>query len=158
MAALLGMNHALFEIEQLRRRDLNALDTDGRAMAIGPQVAGKNIAEKIPLHYLMVLEAGEQAVLTLKLGIGSSVIAARVDGVGLPDITPAVAGLRADMLGEKIAPFGIHFEVGTSVASGADGGFQFVAAAMTEPAGEKLPLRGGFRLALYRVTVLAKRL
>src|ERR1700757_3516853 len=134
MAALLGMNHALFEIEQLRRRDLNALDTDGRAMAIGPQVAGEDIAEKIPLHYLMVLDSRKQAVLTLELGIGSSMVAARVDGVRLPDIPPAVTGLGADMIRKKITPFGIHFEVRTGVASGADGGFQLVAAAMSEPA------------------------
>src|SRR5262249_34081563 len=50
MAPLFGMNHALFEIEQLRGRDLNALDADSRTMAVGPQIAGENVAEKIPLH------------------------------------------------------------------------------------------------------------
>src|SRR5262249_52447499 len=52
MAPLFGMNHALFEIEQLRRRDLNALDADSRTMAVWPQIAGENVAEKIPLHDL----------------------------------------------------------------------------------------------------------
>ena len=70
MAALLRMDHALFEIEQLRRRDLNALDADRRAMAVGPQVARENIAEKIPLHYLVVLDTGCEAVLALELGVG----------------------------------------------------------------------------------------
>ena len=62
-------------------------------------------------------------------------VAAWVDSVGLPDIAPAVAGFSADMVRKKITPLGIHFEVRTGVAGGADGGFQFVAAAMSEPAG-----------------------
>src|SRR4029453_17225424 len=133
VAGLLRMDHALFEIEQLRRRDLNALDADRRAMAVGPQVARENIAEKVALHYLVVLDTGCEAVLALELRVGSSMVAARVDGVGLPDVTPSVASLRADMIRKKITPLGIHVEVRTSVASGADGGFQFVAAAMSEP-------------------------
>src|SRR5262249_22242135 len=135
MAPLFGMNHALFEIEQLRRRDLNALDADRRTMAVWPQIAGENVAEKIPLHDLVVLEARRKTVLTLELRIGLRVIPAGIDGVGLANITPAVAGLRSDMLGEKITPLGIHLEVRAGIASGANGGFQLVTAAMTEPAG-----------------------
>src|SRR5437870_6320279 len=135
MAALFSMNHALFEIEQLRRGDLNTLDADSRTMGVRPQVAGENITEKISLHYLVVLDAREKAVLTLKLRVGSSMVAARVNGVGLPDITPSVAGLRANVVGKKITPLRIHLEVRTGVASGTNGDFQFVAAAMTEPAG-----------------------
>src|SRR4030095_16441459 len=86
MAALFGMNHALFEIEQLRRCDLNALDADSRTMAVGPQVARENVAEKISLHDLMVLDARGKAVLPLELRVGPSMVAAWVDGVGLPDI------------------------------------------------------------------------
>src|SRR5215470_9537538 len=131
MAAFFGVNHALFEIEQLRSRDLNALDAGSRTMAIRPQVSGEDVAEKIPLHYLVVLDAGDEAVLTLKIRVGQRVIAARVNGVGLPDIAPSVAGLGANMIGKKITPFGVHFEVRTGIASRADCCFQFVTAAMT---------------------------
>src|SRR5262249_44714987 len=62
MTPLFSMNHALFEIEQLRRRDLNALDADSRTMAVWPQIAGENVAEKIPLHDLVVLEARRKTV------------------------------------------------------------------------------------------------
>src|ERR671914_557582 len=134
MAALFSMNHALFEIEQLRRRDLNALDADRRTMAVRTQIAGENVAEKISLHQLVMLDTRCKSVLTLELRVGPSMVAARVDGVRLPDITPSVAGLRADMVRKKITPLRIHVEVRAGVASGADGDFQFVAAAMTEPA------------------------
>src|SRR4030095_4572211 len=153
MAALFSMNHALFEIEQLRRRDLNALDADSRTMAVRPQVAREDVAEKISLHYLVVLDTREKAVLTLKLRVGSSMVAAGFDGVGLPDITPSVTGLCADMFRKKITPLGIHVEVRTGVASRADGGFQSLARAVTEPAGQKLPLRVVFGLALHGVAL-----
>src|SRR5438445_8635933 len=158
MAALFSMNHALFEIEQLRRRDLNALNADRRNVAVGPQVAREDVAEKISFHQLVVLDPRGKAVLTLELRVGLSVVAARIDGVGLPDITPSVAGLRADMFREKIAPLGIHLEVRAGVASRADGRFQFVAATMCEPAGQKLPLRVVFGLALHVVALPAELL
>src|SRR5262249_27634306 len=135
MAPLFGMNHALFEIEQLWRRDLNALDADRRTMAVWPQVAGENVAQKIPFHDLVVLEARRKTVLTLELRIGLRVIPPRVNGVGLANITPAVAGFRSDMFSEKITPLGIHLEVRAGIARGSHGGFQLVTAAMTEPAG-----------------------
>src|SRR5262245_8878484 len=156
MAPLFGMNHALFEIKQLRRRDLNALDADRRTMAVWPQIAGENVAEKIPLHDLVVLESRRKTVLTLELRIGLRVIPTRIDGVGLANITPAVACLRSDMLGEKITPLGIHLEVRAGIASGANGGFQLVTAAMTEPAGQTLALLVVFGLALHRITLLAE--
>src|SRR5262245_34325590 len=135
MAPLFGMNHALFEIEQLRRRDLNALDADRRTMAVWPQIAGENVAQKIPLHDLVVLEARRKTVLTLELRIGLRVIPPRVDGVGLANISPAVAGLRSDMLGENVSRLGVHLDVRAGIARGTRGGFQLVTAAMTEPAG-----------------------
>src|SRR4029077_11932494 len=135
MAALFGVNHPLFEIEQLRRCDLNALDADRRAVAIRPEVAGEDVAEKISFHQLVVLDPRGKAVLPLKVRVGLRMVSARVDGVCLPDIAPAVAGFRANMSREKIAPLGIHLEVRAGVASRADSDFQFVAATMAEPTG-----------------------
>src|SRR6516162_7904667 len=103
MAALFRMNHTLFEIEQLRRRDLNALNADRSNVAVGPEVAGENITEEIALHQLVVLDPRDKAVLPLKFRVGLRMVAARVDRVRLPNITPSVACLRTDMLGEKIA-------------------------------------------------------
>ena len=51
-----------------------------------------------------MLEAGDKAVLALKFRVRFGMVAARVDGVGLSDLTPSVAGLRADMLRKKITP------------------------------------------------------
>src|SRR6266436_52955 len=135
MAALFGVNHPLFEIEQLRRCDLNALDADRRAVAIRPEVAGEDVAEKISFHQLVVLDPRGKAVLPLKVRVGLRMVSARVDGVGLSDITPSVAGLRADMLGDKITPLGIHLEVRNGIARCADGDLEFVAATMAEPTG-----------------------
>jgi hypothetical protein len=107
---------------------------------------------------LVVLDAGNEAVSALELGVGLGMVAARVDGVGLPNITPSVTGFRADMLREKITLLRIHLEMGTGIAGGADGDFQFVAAAMTEPTGQKLPLRVVFGFALHGVALLTELL
>src|SRR6185295_1921711 len=79
MGALFGMHHALFEIEQLGRGDLDTLDTRRRAMAVGPQITGKNITEKVPFHDLVVLNARRQAILALELGVGLGVVPTRVN-------------------------------------------------------------------------------
>ena len=59
----------------------------------------------------MMFHAGQKAVLMLEVGIGPRVIAARVDGVGLPNVAPSVAGLGTNMVGEKIAPLAVHLEM-----------------------------------------------
>ena len=103
-------------------------------VAVGPQVAGENVAQKIALHDLMVLDPRGKAVLTLELRIGFGVIAVWVDGVGLADVTPTVARLGAGVFGEKITPFAIHFEVRHGVTRRADRDFELVAAAVRQPA------------------------
>ena len=82
----------------------------------------------------MMFHAGQKAVLMLEVGIGPRVIAARVDGFGLPNVAPSVAGLGTNMVGEKIAPLPVNLEMRIGIAGGADGGFQLVAAAISEPA------------------------
>src|SRR6266404_923149 len=156
MAALFGVHHAFFEIEQLWRRDLDALDTRRGDVSVGPQVAGKNVAQKIALHDLMVLDARGKAVLALKLGVGFGVITAWVDGVGLADITPAVTGLGAGMLGEKITPFAIHFEVRHGVTRRADRDFELVATAVCQPARQTLALLVVFGRPLDIVAAFAQ--
>ena len=156
MAALFGVHHAFFEIKQLRRRDLDALDACCGDVAVGPQVTGKNVAQKIALHNLMVLDARDKAVLALKLRVGFGVIAAWVDGIGLADITPAVARLGAGVLGEKITPLGIHFEVSHGVTCRADRDFELVAAAVRQPARQTLALLVVFGRPLDVVAVFAQ--
>src|SRR6185437_11439421 len=88
----------------------------------------------------MVLDARSKAVLALKLRVGFGVIPGWVDGVGLADVTPAVAGFGAGVLGEKITPFAIHFEVRHGVTRRADSDFELVPAAVSEPAGQTFAL------------------
>ena len=83
---------------------------------------------------------GVRPYLPLELRIGFGVIAAWVDGVGLAYITPAVARFGAGMLGEKITPFGIHFEVRHGVTRRADRDFELVAAAVRQPARQTFAL------------------
>src|SRR6185295_19534899 len=134
MSALLGMNHALLEIEQLGRGDRDALNACRGAMAIGPEIAGEDVTQKITFHNPVVLGARRQTVLALEFRVGLSVIATRKDGIRLTNITPPVARLSADMLGQKVAPLAVHLEVRHGVARGPNGDIQLITAAMGEPA------------------------
>ena len=105
---------------------------------------------------MMVLDARGKAVLALKLRVGFGVIAAWVDGVGLPDITPAVSRFGAGMLSEIITPFAIHFEVRHGVTRRADRDFELVAAAVRQPARQTLALLVVFGRPLDVVAAFAQ--
>src|SRR5688500_6633461 len=97
-----------------------------------------------------------ETVLLGKLWIGLGVIPAWVDEVGLSDITPAVAGLRAYMVGEQVTPFRVHLEVAVGIAGGADDMFQFSSSTKAQPARQQFSLGVILRLALVRLAALAQ--
>ena len=83
-------------------------------------------------------------------------VTGRIDGVRLLDVAPAVARLRANMIGQQEAPLKVHIEVGTGVTSDAHRVFQLVPPAVAEPATEQLTLGCVARLALLWVEALSQ--
>ena len=67
-------------------------------------------------------------------------IPTRIECVGLPNVTPPVAGFRADMIGKQIAPLEIHIKVRIGVTGRTDDGFQLTPATVAKPSAQKLAL------------------
>src|SRR5262245_3370836 len=105
-----------------------------------------------------MVAARHKPVFDFKLRVRQRVIATRVGGVGLLDITPAVAGFGANMVREQIAPFRIHFKVRIGITAGPHDPFQFAAATIAKPARQQFALGIVSGLALVRFTLLAQRL
>src|SRR5258705_352330 len=103
-----------------------------------------------------MFDAWHEPVLLGKLGIGLGVIPTRIDEVGLFDITPAVTGFRANMVGEQITPFRVHLEVAVSIAGGADDMFQLASSTKTQPARQQFSLGVILRLALVWLALVAQ--
>ena len=107
MSVLFGFDYALLKIDDLGCRDLDALDGQRRHEAVGPHVAGDQKAEEIALLQGQMLGPRQQAVLFDELRVRSRVVVRRVQRVALLDVTPAMAGFGANVIGQHQPPFGV---------------------------------------------------
>jgi hypothetical protein len=87
-------------------------------------------------------------MLTLKFWIRLCLIPTRIQSIALSYVAPAMAGLGADMIGEKEAPLVVNIEVRVSITSRADDGFELTPAAIAKPSAEQLALGGVLGLPL----------
>jgi len=148
VAALFGVHHSLLEIEHLGSGNQDALYRCRRAVAVGPEITGDEIAQKVALHQIQVVHARCEPMLTLKFWIRLCLIPTRIQSIALSYVAPAMAGLGADMIGEKEAPLVVNIEVRVSITSRADDGFELTPAAIAKPSAEQLALGGVLGLPL----------
>src|SRR6266545_3324839 len=72
------------------------------------------------------------------------------------DITPSVTGLGANMVGEKITPLRVHFEVGISIAGRSHNALELASSTKAQPARQESTFSVISRLALTRLLFVTK--